>query len=186
MKSSVLTTQSQTKASGNAAHSAARTLCASPLPFLVVLFDLTRIGEVGEFAVAWIALAVAAAAGVAKSVGITSATLKPVISRVSLIAAGMIVNELARKGYLSPETQNAVTGQLAEIFAGLALIVLGGGVVHADAKRELKTVAKLGVEKLRTRVALQLPAGATREELQAAIDEYLQGEQKGGERGPNQ
>lgn len=56
----VLTTQqSQTKASGNAAHNAARVLCAAPLPFLVVfLFDLTRAGEIVESMGGWWAVAV--------------------------------------------------------------------------------------------------------------------------------
>ncbi len=58
MKPSVLTTQqSQTTASGNAAHNAARVLCAAPLLFLFFL-DLTRAGEVIESLGGWWAVAV--------------------------------------------------------------------------------------------------------------------------------
>ena len=58
MKPSVLTTQqSKTKASGNAAHNAARVSCAAPLLFLI-LCDLTRAGEIVESLGGWWAVAV--------------------------------------------------------------------------------------------------------------------------------
>ena len=117
-----------------------------------------RLGEVAEASASWLGMLAALSASLFRVLGVDRQHLKLVLLRVAPMLASGLVGHLAAKGWFTPETQNLLTAKLTEVFIGLGVIALGSGIVHADAKRELKTVA---AEQHRTAIALQLPAEST-------------------------
>lgn len=94
-----------------------------------------------------------------------SEIVKMMLARLARWAAVALISWAVSKGWLNTEQAGQVAGRLADLLLQCALIVVAALAAGWLAIREK---LRVDVERVRTDIALTLPANATRQQLEAA------------------